>query len=102
MTCCSSFFRLRARMPLAQVLLRLSTIGLAVAFVLVASAQSALPPSPAGQTIALIGGRIETQTDAGAFDGTVLIRDGVIAAVGRDVVIPEGAVRVDVAGCTVT
>ena len=34
------------------------------------------------KTIALVGGRILTQTDAGAVQGTILIRDGKIAAVG--------------------
>ena len=56
----------------------------------------------ASKTVALVGGRILTQTDAGDFDGTILIRDGTIAAVGPKVVIPNDASRIDVIGCVIT
>lgn len=36
------------------------------------------------------------------FDGTILIRDGRIEALGADVEVPEGAVTIDVAGAQVT
>jgi hypothetical protein len=42
------------------------------------------PPGSSG-TLALVGGRVLTQTDAGTVEGTVLIRDGNIVAVGKDV-----------------
>src|SRR6267378_536555 len=53
----------------------------------------------ASKTLALVGGRILTQSDAGTVDGIVLIRDGKIAAVGRTVEIPADATKVDVTGC---
>jgi imidazolonepropionase-like amidohydrolase len=53
-------------------------------------------------TLALVGGRILTQTDAGPVAGTVLIRDGKIAAVGPAVAVPADAKRIDVAGLVVT
>lgn len=59
-------------------------------------------PPPGSGTLALVGGRILTQTDAGAVEGTVLIRDGTIVAVGRDVAVPPGATRIDVAGSVIT
>src|SRR5262249_49927722 len=52
--------------------------------------------------LALVGGRILTQTDAGAVEGTVVIRDGAVIAVGRNVTIPDGATRIDVTGCVIT
>src|SRR5438552_1887356 len=58
---------------------------------------------PAGlKTIALVGGEILTQTEDAAVRGTVLIRDGRIAAVGRDVAIPGDAEKIDVTGFVVT
>src|SRR5207244_10987998 len=54
------------------------------------------------KTIALVGGRILTQTDAGAVQGTILIRDGKIAAVGADIKIPADAERIDVTGHLIT
>jgi imidazolonepropionase-like amidohydrolase len=59
------------------------------------------PPAASG-TLALVGGRVVTQTDAGTVEGTVLIRDGKIVAVGKDVAVPEGATRIDVAGAVIT
>jgi imidazolonepropionase-like amidohydrolase len=58
---------------------------------------------PAGpKTLALVGGRVLTQTDAGAVEGTVLVRGGKVVAVGPKVEVPADAVRIDVAGCVVT
>lgn len=55
------------------------------------------------QTYAIIGGTVYTLGDAGKIEnGTVLIRDGRIAAVGADVDIPDGAVRIDASGKVVT
>lgn len=52
--------------------------------------------------VALVGGRLLTQTEAGTMEGTILVRDGRIEAVGEAVEIPEGAERIDVSGLTVT
>jgi imidazolonepropionase-like amidohydrolase len=59
--------------------------------------------APVGsKTKALVGGRILTQTDAGAIEGTILVRDGRIIAVGAQVDIPGDAERIDVTGYIIT
>lgn len=58
---------------------------------------------PAGaQTIAITGGTVYPVSGPKIERGTVLIRDGRIVAVGADVVVPAGAVRVDATGKWVT
>lgn len=59
---------------------------------------------PAGaETIAITGGRIITMGSAGTIDGgSVLIQDGKITAVGKDVSVPAGARRIDAQGKPVT
>jgi imidazolonepropionase-like amidohydrolase len=53
--------------------------------------------------IALTGGTVVTQDDAGTLEGaTVLIRDGKIEAVGTEISIPENATTFDVSGMTIT
>ena len=60
-----------------------------------------LPAS--AETVAIVGGRVVTLGPAGTIDGgTVVIRDGKISAVGRDVAIPAGARRIDATGKVVT
>ncbi len=55
------------------------------------------------QTTAIVGGKIHTVGPQGTIDaGTVLIVDGRIAAVGSDVVVPEGAETIDASGKVVT
>jgi len=54
------------------------------------------------QTIAITGGRVLPVSGAPIERGTVLIRDGRIAAVGADVAIPADAQRVDATGKIVT
>ncbi len=54
------------------------------------------------KVLALIGGRVVTQTDAGAIDATIIIRDGKIAAIGHDIAIPTDATKINVAGMTIT
>ena len=55
------------------------------------------------ETWAIINGVVHTQSDAGVIkEGTVLIRDGRIAAVGTEVVIPEDATVIDAQGKVVT
>ena len=54
------------------------------------------------QTVAIVGGRVLPVSGPPIDGGTVLIRDGRIAAVGRDVAVPEGAERIDATGKWVT
>ena len=54
------------------------------------------------QTIAITGGTVYPASGPAIPNGTVLLRDGRIAAVGTDVAIPSDAVRVDAAGKWVT
>ena len=62
------------------------------------SALSAL----SAQTIAITGGKVYPVSGPPIENGTVLIRDGRIAAVGSNVSIPQGAQRVDAGGKWVT
>jgi imidazolonepropionase-like amidohydrolase len=59
-------------------------------------------PPASSAPLALVGGRILTQTDAGVVEGTVVIRDGAVVTVGKNVAIPDGATRIDVTGCVIT
>lgn len=55
------------------------------------------------QTIAVTGGTVHTLGKAGVIDGgTVLIRDGRVAAVGRNLAVPDGATVIDATGKIVT
>ncbi|HKP77435.1 MAG TPA: amidohydrolase family protein [Longimicrobiaceae bacterium] len=56
----------------------------------------------AAQTIAITGGTVYPVTGAPIPNGTVIIRDGRIAAVGAGVAVPAGAVRIDATGKWVT
>ena len=48
------------------------------------------------QSYAVTNGRVVTNTDAGIIDnGTVLLRDGSIVAVGSDVTIPVGTTVIE-------
>jgi imidazolonepropionase-like amidohydrolase len=67
------------------------------------SAAALLLAGPAAaQTIAITGGTVYPVTGAPIPNGTVLIRDGRIAAVGANVAIPAGAQRIDATGKWVT
>jgi imidazolonepropionase-like amidohydrolase len=55
-----------------------------------------------GQTIAITGGTLYPVSGPKVENGTILLRDGMIAAVGADVAIPAGATRVDAAGRWIT
>src|SRR5262245_66032647 len=48
--------------------------------------------------LAIVGGRVVPVGSAPFEDGVVLIEDGRIAALGKDVRVPEGVERVDAAG----
>ena len=57
------------------------------------------PPVPSGKTIAIVGGTVLTVSPQGTLaNGTVLVRDGKILAVGEGVAVPEGAVVIDAKG----
>ena len=56
----------------------------------------------AAQTIAITGGTVYPISGPRIDGGTVLIRDGIIVAVGRDVLVPTGATRIDATGRVVT
>jgi len=61
-----------------------------------------VPCSLPAQTIAITGGTVVTVSGATIPNGTVLIRDSLIIAVGANVIIPADAVRIDAAGNLVT
>lgn len=62
---------------------------------------SAAAPT-AAQTIAITNGTVYPVSSPPIRNGTVLIRDGVIIAVGAQVVVPAGATRIDATGKVVT
>lgn len=73
---------------------------LALLFLLALPALSAMAFA---ETVAITGGKVVTGGPAGTIDGgTVLIQDGKVRAVGRDVAIPAGARRIDATGKVVT
>jgi imidazolonepropionase-like amidohydrolase len=60
-------------------------------------------PAPShAQTVAITGGKVYTVSGATIDNGTVVIRDGKIVAVGPNVAIPDGAQRIDATGKWVT
>ena len=72
------------------------TNTLALALVVLGGARAA------AQTIAITGGTVYPVSGAAIPNGTVLIRDGRIVAVGAGVDIPADAQRIDAAGKIVT
>lgn len=60
------------------------------------------PRAAHAQTIAIVGGKVYPVSGPMIERGTVLIRDGVVAAVGANVVVPADAQRVDATGKIVT
>ncbi len=77
---------------------RLAAVGLIVAFAF----PFCLADSPTTPTIVLKGALIRTQTRSGDFVGTVVIRDGKILSVGKQVQVPAGAKVIDVSNCVIT
>ena len=66
-------------------------------------ARAADTPSTDSKSIALIGGRVLTQDEQGVIEGgTVVVKDGKIVAVGKEVEIPPDARRIDTTGLTIT
>ena len=70
---------------------------------LAAAAGAALLAAPAAaQTIAIEGGTVHPVSGPAIPNGTVLLRDGRIVAVGANVAVPAGARRIDARGKWVT
>src|SRR5512146_1430615 len=68
-----------------------------LALILVAATTSVF-----SQTIAITNGKVYPVSGPPINNGTVLIRDGMIVAVGAQVNIPDGAQRIDARGKVVT
>src|SRR5215218_7463939 len=56
----------------------------------------------AGQTVAITGGKVYPVSGPVIENGTVLVRDGKIVAVGANVTVPNDATRIDANGKWVT
>jgi imidazolonepropionase-like amidohydrolase len=66
------------------------------------AALSIAPREMPAQTIAIVGGKVHPVSGPPIENGTVLIRDGRIVAVGSSIAVPAGAQRVDATGKVVT
>src|SRR5262249_21578944 len=67
-----------------------------------AGSEAAPAPVPGARPLALVGALIRTQSDAGDLVGTLVVQDGKIAALGREVPIPPNARRLDLTGHVIT
>ena len=75
------------------------TIGVRSVLAAFALPALAAAASAADAPVAIVGGTVLTVAPQGTIEkGTVLIRDGKIAAVGRDVQVPAGATVIDATG----
>ena len=71
-------------------------LTLTLGFCALGAASMAATPSPQGEVVAIKAGRIHTMEAAGVIEnGTLLVRDGRIVAVGQDIAIPPSAQVVD-------
>src|SRR5437762_1592693 len=68
----------------------------------VAALATALAVGASAQTIAITGGKVYPVSGPAIENGTVVITNGKISAVGANVPIPAGAQRIDATGKTVT
>jgi imidazolonepropionase-like amidohydrolase len=81
---------------------RLATVLLAVALVTFSSSRlPAQSNSSSSSTLAIVGARVVDGSGNEPFDGTVVVRDGRIAEVGRSVRPPDGARIIEAQGKTV-
>lgn len=69
---------------------------------LLASAACALALPAAAQTVAIVNARIEPVSSAAIPNGTLVIKDGKIAALGAKVTVPAGAKVIDAKGGVIT
>lgn len=74
----------------------------AVARSLALAALATAPVPAMGQTVAITGATIYPVSGPKIERGTIVIRDGRIAAVGADVSVPSGATRIDATGRWIT
>ena len=74
---------------------RTTRVALAVAFLVASAGASA-------QTVAIVGGKVYPVSGPPIENGTVVITNGRISAVGTNVPVPAGAQRIDATGKTVT
>jgi imidazolonepropionase-like amidohydrolase len=74
---------------------RTTRVALAVAFLVASAGASA-------QTVAIVGGKVYPVSGPPIENGTVVITNGRITAVGTNVPVPAGAQRIDATGKTVT
>ncbi|MDB4882187.1 MAG: dipeptidyl aminopeptidase/acylaminoacyl peptidase [Gemmatimonadetes bacterium] len=70
--------------------------------VLFAMCALAAPHSAYAQSIAIVGGKVYPVSGPPIENGTVLVRDGKIVAVGSAIAIPAGTRRIDATGKVVT
>lgn len=77
---------------------RLRSVGIAVALAVLVLVHG--QPSPAGETLAFIGGTVLPVSSAEISAGTVIVKDGRIVAVGPAATtpVPDDAERIDVTG----
>jgi imidazolonepropionase-like amidohydrolase len=75
-----------------------AVLGVALCLPEIASAAPFLPGKPQERPIALVGGTVHPVDGPAIEGGTVLLDKGKIVAVGRDVKLPEGVEKIDVAG----
>jgi imidazolonepropionase-like amidohydrolase len=73
------------------------TIRVALAFAIAVGAADA-----SAQTVAIVGGKVYPVSGPPIENGTVVITNGKITAVGTNVPVPAGAQRIDATGKTVT
>lgn len=78
--------------------LRRMLLTAALTLLLAAPLSAQVPAPPQSRTIALTGGTIHTVTNGVIENGTIVFENGVITAVGSDVAVPAGALRVDISG----
>ncbi len=71
-------------------------------FVFLAVLLALAPAATAEPVVALVGGRVLPVSGPALEKATVLLRGGVIAAVGADVAVPAGARVIDASGLTLT
>jgi imidazolonepropionase-like amidohydrolase len=71
-------------------------------FILAACTAFAIVAPARAQTVAITGGTVYPVSGPAIQNGTVLMRDGKIVAVGADVAVPAGAQRIDASGKIVT
>lgn len=81
---------------------RLGAALLGGAVLLAGSGAWAVPAPAAAQDLAVVGAEVRPVSGPAMSDATVLVRDGVIEAVGPDVRVPDGVRTLDGSGMVVT